>query len=193
MRPAFAGEPVANALFVATVLVGVVGELQQAVRRRSDAVKSDRCSLLILRACIAAGLLLAFAALRATAMSFGYNPVSFGGGLLLISTGIALRWWSFSTLGRYFTFSVMTSVDQPVITTGPYRHVRHPSYAGILLCLAGIGLAFGNWLSLAALLVLPMLGVLYRIRVEESALSTALGAAYASYATGRKRMLPLVW
>jgi protein-S-isoprenylcysteine O-methyltransferase Ste14 len=48
-------------------------------------------------------------------------------------------------LGHYFTFTVMTSANQPVITTGPYRVLRHPSYAGILLVLAGIGLSYGNW------------------------------------------------
>jgi protein-S-isoprenylcysteine O-methyltransferase Ste14 len=193
MRPAFAVEPLANALFVFTSLVWAIGELQQAVRRRSDAAKNDRYSLVTLRVCIGAGVLLAFVALRASATSFGFNPAIFGAGLLLMWMGIALRWWSFWTLGRYFTFSVMTSADQPVITTGPYRLVRHPSYAGILLSLAGVGLAFGNWISLAALLVLPTLGLLYRIRVEESSLSAALGPAYASYAVGRKRMIPLVW
>jgi hypothetical protein len=68
-----------------------------------------------------------------------------------------------------------------------------PSYAGILLALAGIGVAFGNGLSLAALLALPAVGLMYRIRVEESALSATLGAAYVSYTKGRKRIIPLVW
>jgi protein-S-isoprenylcysteine O-methyltransferase Ste14 len=193
IRPAFAAVPVANALFLCAVVVWILSEFQQALRRRPKAAKSDRYSLFVLRLCIATGVLLALFALRVTTTSFGFNPVLFGGGLVLIWTGMALRWWSFWTLGRYFTFAVMTSADQPVITTGPYRHVRHPGYAGILLSLAGVGLAFGNWLSLAALLVPPLIGFAYRIRVEEAALSTALGVSYTSYAERRKRVLPFLW
>jgi protein-S-isoprenylcysteine O-methyltransferase Ste14 len=107
--------------------------------------------------------------------------------------GFALRFWSFRTLGRYFTFTVMTSADQPVITSGPYRLLRHPSYLGLMLILIGIGAAYSNWLSLAALAVIPTVGVVHRIHVEEGALSATLGSAYTSYASGRKRLLPLVW
>jgi isoprenylcysteine carboxyl methyltransferase (ICMT) family protein YpbQ len=41
---------------------------------------------------------------------------------------VALRGWSFAALGQYFTFTVMVSSDQPVVTAGPYRVLRHPSY-----------------------------------------------------------------
>jgi protein-S-isoprenylcysteine O-methyltransferase Ste14 len=87
----------------------------------------------------------------------------------------------------------MTSADQPVITTGPYRVLRHPSYAGMLLVLGGIGLSYGNWLSLAALVFPPLIGFIYRIHVEEAALSATLGAAYTTYASRRKRIIPFVW
>jgi protein-S-isoprenylcysteine O-methyltransferase Ste14 len=116
-----------------------------------------------------------------------------GVGLGVMWAGVGLRWWCFRTLGRYFTVTVMTSAHQPVITTGPYRVLRHPSYAGLLLAHGGIGLGYGNWLSLAALLALPLGAVLYRIRVEEAALSATLGAAYTVYADRRKRLLPWVW
>src|SRR5579864_3867402 len=187
MRPAFTTDPIANALFVATVVVWMLSEFQQAVRRRSHADQSDRNSLWVLRLCITVGVLLAVYLVRLSATYFGFNAVSFGVGLLLMWVGIGLRWWSFRTLGRYFTFKVMTSQDQQIITTGPYRYLRHPSYAAILLALIGIGLAFGNWLSVLVLAGVPALGLVYRIRVEEAALSTALGASYTEYATGRDR------
>jgi protein-S-isoprenylcysteine O-methyltransferase Ste14 len=87
----------------------------------------------------------------------------------------------------------MTSADQPVITSGPYRFVRHPSYAGIVLVLTGIGITYGNWLSLAALALVPLIGFVYRIHVEEAALAATLGSRYTSYAAGRKRLIPFVW
>jgi protein-S-isoprenylcysteine O-methyltransferase Ste14 len=64
----------------------------------------------------------------------------------------------------------MTSADQPVITSGPYRVLRHPSYAAILLILGGVGLSYGNWLSAVALILLPLVGFINRIHLEEAAL-----------------------
>jgi protein-S-isoprenylcysteine O-methyltransferase Ste14 len=193
MRPAFAGQPLAAAVFGFTLVMWVAIETVQAFRRRASATNSDRNSLLFLRVCIVGGVLLSQLAPRVTATAFLVNPVILSIAFVLMWAGIGLRWWCFRTLGRYFTFTVMTSSDQPVMTTGPYRLLRHPSYTGIFLVLLGIGLTFGNWLSLAAIIVLPSIGFLYRIRVEESALSAALGDAYTSYARGRKRIVPFIW
>jgi len=87
----------------------------------------------------------------------------------------------------------MTEGDQPVITDGPYRLIRHPGYAGAILVRAGFGLALGNWMSVALAVLAPLIGVIYRIRVEETALFDALGDDYRSYAAGRKRVIPFVW
>ncbi len=97
------------------------------------------------------------------------------------------------TLGRYFTFTVMTSAEQPVITTGPYRFVRHPGYTGVVLVVVGAGLVTGNWIGLAAWSLLVVLPLLYRIHVEEHALLAALGDRYGTYAAAHKRLIPLVW
>ena len=194
MRAAFAGGgSITATIYTVTVLVWVAIELRQALRRRPGATITDQGSLMVVRVAALAGALLAAALARIGATSFDYGPALMVSSIALMWTGIALRWWSFRTLGRYFTFQVMTSADQPVITTGPYRYLRHPSYTGILLILAGIGLGYGNLLSLVALIVLPLLGFINRIRVEEAALSATLGDRYTTYATGRKRLVPFVW
>ena len=193
MRPAFAADPLVNVLFGVTVTLWVISEVAASLRRRSNAMNTDRFSLMILRGCITLGVFLSVLSLRMIGANFAETSVTLGIGLLLLWSGIGLRWWSFWALGRYFTFAVMTSADQPVITSGPYRLLRHPSYAGVLLALTGLGVCFGNWLSLVALLVLPTIGLLYRIRVEEAALSAAVGTTYAAYASGRKRLIPFVW
>lgn len=193
MTPAFAGNPVVKAILLCTLGIWAVIEIRQALNRRIEATNKDRGSLIIVRLCAVAGVLLAAWTDKVSATALPYNAAIFGISLAVIWAGIALRWWSFRTLGRYFTFTVMTSANQPVITTGPYRLLRHPSYAGILLILGGIGLSLGNWLSLAALILLALAGFIYRIHVEEAALSAALGGAYTTYAGGRKRIIPLVW
>jgi protein-S-isoprenylcysteine O-methyltransferase Ste14 len=82
---------------------------------------------------------------------------------------------------------------QPVITTGPYRVIRHPSYAGILLAVIGLGLLIGNWLSLVSLTIAIGGGLVFRIRVEERALLRNLGDDYRNYAATHKRLIPFIW
>jgi len=180
-------------LFACTIAVWLFLEVPQALKRRPEASSGDRGSLLIVRISATVAIVLAGFALRIPTASVPDGTVLFGLGLVMMWCGIGLRFWSFRTLGRYFTFSVMTSADQPVVTNGPYRFVRHPSYLGIILVLTGLGATYGNWLSLAALMLVPLIGFIYRIHVEEAALSTTLGSVYTSYASGRKRLMPYVW
>jgi protein-S-isoprenylcysteine O-methyltransferase Ste14 len=79
------------------------------------------------------------------------------------------------------------------VTRGPYARIRHPSYTGLLLIVAGFGLAVGNWLSLALCLLLPLPAVVWRIRVEEAELERVLGEAYAAYRARTARLVPGLW
>jgi protein-S-isoprenylcysteine O-methyltransferase Ste14 len=117
----------------------------------------------------------------------------FTAGLVILVAGLVLRGWAIMVLGDYFTGRVMVSADQPVITAGPYRLLRHPSYTGLLLACAGVGLASANWIGLAAIVVLPLAAVLWRIHAEESALLATLGDRYRTYAAQHKRLVPLIW
>jgi protein-S-isoprenylcysteine O-methyltransferase Ste14 len=116
----------------------------------------------------------------------------FAAGLAIMALGMALRFSAMLVLGRFFTVVVMVGGDQYVVDTGPYRWIRHPSYTGGLLAITGALVATTNWVELVG--VLPMIaGVLYRMSVEERALSDHLGEAYRSYARRTKRLLPFVY
>ena len=80
-----------------------------------------------------------------------------------------------------------------MVASGPYRFVRHPSYTGIAMVLAGIALASGDVWSLLAVAVLGGDGLAVRIRAEERQLTQALGAEYERFAAGRKRLVPGLW
>jgi protein-S-isoprenylcysteine O-methyltransferase Ste14 len=114
-----------------------------------------------------------------------------GAGVLLL--GLALRVWAVVTLGRSFRTSVEVDADQPVVTRGPYRRIRHPSYAGLLLIALGAGLGFGNWLSLAICAIVPPLGMLPRIAVEEAEMNRVLGDEYRHYQARTDRLVPGLW
>ena len=186
--------PFAHGLLVGTAVIWVLLELRQGFRHRREGVKASWGSEIVFRLAVAAGALGAIALSR-VAPSAAIRPAAIAAwiGLGLLWCGIALRFWSFRTLGRYFTFIVQTSGDQPVITTGPYRVIRHPSYAGILLAVMGLGLFIGNWLSLAGLTLALACGLVFRIRVEERALLQNLGDDYRNYAATRERLVPFIW
>lgn len=117
----------------------------------------------------------------------------FGSGVVVALAGIAIRIWSVQTLGQYFQVKLTVVQDQPVIQSGPYRVIRHPSYAGAILTFAGLGLCYGNWLSLGLVVVLPGANLVYRIVLEERMLVKALGDEYRSYSKRTARLIPGVW
>lgn len=115
-------------------------------------------------------------------------------GVLVVAAGIVLRLWAIRTLGRYFTRDVRVQEGQPLITDGPYRFVRHPSYLGGLTSAAGFGLALGNWLAIPAAVVPDLVGLVRRINVEEAALRAGLASgAYEEFASQKARLIPGVW
>jgi protein-S-isoprenylcysteine O-methyltransferase Ste14 len=107
--------------------------------------------------------------------------------------GLLLRWWSFGSLGKYFTVTVRTSEDQLVVERGPYRVLRHPSYTGLLLIFAGGGLIVDNWVSAAGAVAVLLIALIYRLRIEEHALNEALDNRYQQFAANRARLIPDVW
>ncbi|WP_053226304.1 methyltransferase family protein [Solirubrobacter soli] len=114
-------------------------------------------------------------------------------GVVVMWLGLALRVWAIAALGTRFRTTVEVDADQTVITTGPYRWIRHPSYAGLLLIVGGLGLALGTWLSFAAAVLIPLPALVWRMRVEEAELNRVLGDAYATYQAGTARLIPRVW
>jgi protein-S-isoprenylcysteine O-methyltransferase len=111
----------------------------------------------------------------------------------LFAAGTALRWWSIVHLGRLFSVDVAIARDHRVVETGPYRFVRHPSYTGLLLQCAGLGVVLGTALSLFVIIVPTFLVLLHRIRLEERALLANFGKDYEVYARRTKRLLPGVF
>ncbi len=114
-------------------------------------------------------------------------------GAVLIAVGFFIVWLTF----RENSFAapvikIQQDRGQHVISTGPYRVVRHPMYAGGILYLLGMPLLLGSWLGLA---VLPLLvaGLAARIFIEESALREGI-AGYDDYAARVPyRLIPGVW
>jgi protein-S-isoprenylcysteine O-methyltransferase Ste14 len=114
-------------------------------------------------------------------------------GVVAIWLGLALRVWAIAALGGSFRTTVEVEPGQAVVSAGPYRWIRHPAYAGLLLILAGLGAALGNWLSLAVCVALPLPAIVWRIHVEEAELNRVVGEAYSTYESDRARLVPRLW
>lgn len=82
---------------------------------------------------------------------------------------------------------------EPMRQAGPYRFVRHPAYAGYLLAGLGLVLGYASVWGAAALLLLLLPAVLWRVQVEEKMLAGRLGTQYGVYASKTKRLIPGVW
>jgi len=136
------------------------------------------------------GMVLGF--LEIGRMQFAPNLVG-SIGLVLLLAGIAIRWVAIFTLGKYFTGTVLIKTDHQLVRAGIYKHLRHPSYTGLLLGHLGVGLAFANWYSLMMSSLPYLLAAFYRMRVEERALTSAFGAEYTTYCKTSRRLIPLLY
>jgi protein-S-isoprenylcysteine O-methyltransferase Ste14 len=173
-----------------------LSELYLAFTRHSrrQAVSRDRRSLFLLWTVIAVSLWLGIQMIWLfPRVTVPYPRGFYFLGFSLFLAGLALRWYSIGYLGRYFTVDVSISAQHKLVDSGPYHYVRHPTYTGALLAFVGLGFCFGNWLTILFLTV-PIIGAfLWRIWIEERALTEALGEDYRAYMQRTKRLIPGVY
>ncbi len=198
MQPLFAHQPVPLGVLIASLLVWRVMEaivdIGTLKRLRAGAQRQDKGSHAVLICAVTLGILLgmllAFKVPAAAIMSA--RTFLFWLGILLINAGVAFRLYAIHVLGASFTTTVAVAPEQTVIETGPYRLIRHPSYTGLLITLLGLGFSLTNWLSLLVLMGCTLIGLSYRIYVEEHVLQEHLGQRYQEYMRHTKRLIPFV-
>lgn len=188
------GRPLAP-IYLALFGAWLLGEAVVLVRRRATAGLESRDRGFIGRAVLVllVANLLAIVALKYFRWATFATATSACAGLALMAAGLLLRWWSVIHLGRFFTVNVAVAADHRVIDTGPYRWIRHPSYAGMLLVLVGIGVCFGNVVSMLIILVPLLFLMSKRMQVEEEALVQTLGEPYRAYMKRTKRLIPAIY
>ena len=164
-----------------------------AVVRKAARSKTDAGSTRVIAVGNQLAMFLGFAApwvFHRAAMPF--SVAMFWIGTALLVGGSLLRRHCFRILGKFFNGAVTVQSDHTVIDRGAYRWVRHPSYTGGIAMFMGIGVALGNWVSVAVLTLMPMCAYAYRVRVEERALLESLGEPYRAFMQTRKRFVPFV-
>jgi methyltransferase len=111
-------------------------------------------------------------ALEAATRNSRVNAICFAG-IVVFTLAKAIKYWAIATLGPRWTFRVLVPPASTRIAHGPYRFMRHPNYLGVIGELAGMALIAGAPVAGAASVVVFVVLIAARIRVEERALHTA--------------------
>ena len=111
-------------------------------------------------------------------------------GTVVFAGGIALAIWARVHLGRNWGMPMTQKAEPELVTSGPYRYVRHPIYSGLLAALLGTALAT----NLLGLVVVGVLGAYfyYSASVEEKNLIATFPSAYPAYRDRTKMLIPFV-
>jgi len=115
-----------------------------------------------------------------------------GIGVALFVVGGALRIWPIFVLGGRFSAVVAIQEGYELVTDGPYRRVRNPSYLGGILNVAGWALVFRSIAGLLLVVALIWITV-RRIDAEEALLASEFGDAYEAYKRRSWRLVPWVY
>lgn len=94
-------------------------------------------------------------------------------GIVVFAIGKVVKLWAITTLGERWTYKVLVLPGVPLVTSGPYRFVRHPNYAGVVGELVGMALMTGARLTGPLGLVFFSWLLMRRIQAEERALKAA--------------------
>jgi protein-S-isoprenylcysteine O-methyltransferase Ste14 len=118
----------------------------------------------------------------------GWIPVRLLG-LAVALGGAAVLVWGAASLGRFLVHEAAILQEHSLITSGPYRFVRHPIYSGYLALLLGSGLGMMN-VGLLLLWPLSLVGILIQVGSEERLLGSKFGPAYRHYAGRTGQLVP---
>ena len=112
-------------------------------------------------------------------------------GLALFGVGLGFAIWARAHIGRNWGTPMTQKDDPELVTSGPYRLVRHPIYSGILA--AGIGTAVAlSWYWLAPV-ALAGIYFVYSATVEERFLTEQFPHSYPPYKRSTKMLVPFVF
>ena len=119
------------------------------------------------------------------------TPWRLGVGLALFLLGLALAVWARLYLGRNWGLPMTRKEDPELVTTGPYRSIRHPIYTGIILAMIGTAVAI-SWYWLVAVVVLGAYFV-YSAAAEERYMAERFPDTYPAYKRSTKMLIPFIF
>jgi len=111
-------------------------------------------------------------------------------GVAIILTGDLLFVWSHRALGRNWSPILEIRKGHTLITSGPYKFIRHPMYAAIFIIGTGISLLSSNWIVALSYMLPVICMYLVRISDEERMMIEQFGDEYIEYIRSTNRLVP---
>jgi protein-S-isoprenylcysteine O-methyltransferase Ste14 len=119
------------------------------------------------------------------------NTVLSSFGVILCIAGIAFLVWARQCLGKNWSQTVAVKIDHELVTSGPYRYVRHPMYSGGLVAVIGSAIVSGGaWIFLVIILGALFL---WRVGAEDKLMGQQFPDEYPDYKRRTKALIPFVW
>jgi protein-S-isoprenylcysteine O-methyltransferase Ste14 len=120
-----------------------------------------------------------------------HSPLLEGIGVAVWVLGLALAVWARLYIGKNWGMPMSRKADPELVTTGPYRTIRHPIYTGIILGMAGTAIAVSTYWLIALALVSAYF--IYSAFVEDRDMAKTFPAAYPDYKRSTKMIIPFVF
>jgi protein-S-isoprenylcysteine O-methyltransferase Ste14 len=119
------------------------------------------------------------------------DPWLLGIGLAVFLLGLALAVWARVYLGRNWGMPMTKKAEPELVTTGPYKTIRHPIYTGIILGMVGTTIA----VSLYWLVGVVVLGAyfIYSAFSEDRYLAQTFPGTYPAYKRSTKMLIPFIF
>jgi methyltransferase len=131
---------------------------------------------------------LAGAALEVVLLRRPFIPILATVMFLLFLASNAVRLWVVRTMGKHWNVQIMNSTGLGVVTSGPFRFVRHPNYAAIFVEIFSLPLIHTAWITALLGCVGFVVTISQRLAVEESVLFA--NPEYRAAMAGKPRFLP---
>jgi protein-S-isoprenylcysteine O-methyltransferase Ste14 len=112
-------------------------------------------------------------------------------GVALLAAGLGFSVWARRHLGRNWSSQVVVKEDHALIRSGPYQHLRHPIYTGILLAFLGTAVTIGEWRALLAFLF-AVVAFAVKGRAEEQRM-VGIFPEYQQYRRETAALIPFVY
>lgn len=175
----------------------ISGSFRRKARATGDTIarRAESGGLIVMRLLVTLPLLLAFVLYLAYPAALDWSRLVMAEGLRWVGVGlgvltIAGSWWVFTNIGRNISETVLTKSDHALITSGPYRWVRHPLYTNGLLLLMALGVIAANWFILGMAVLCTVAIAALVVPKEEHELINRFGDAYRTYRSQTGGLIP---
>ena len=185
------------AIFIASAAISIYHRRRARASGEPISRREEGKLAMLLRAIFALPVILSFFAymLNPKWMAWSIVPLPIWVrwvGVCLGTLTLPLLWWLFSSIGSNISETVLTKSEHKLVTSGPFRWVRHPLYGVSMVLFFSYGMIASNWwmMSCTALALVMVLAVV--IPKEEEALVAKFGEAYEKYCKRAGKLLPWI-